>query len=145
MSDENEIRDPEGLLKAYEKAKEDIVTLRAQLKELETERESFSEEAVQKWKNIAVQAQALKVLQEQGVKDGERILKRLDLSDVEFDEEAKTVTGLDTKLEEFKKEFPEIFDAKRRAGASSADIHDQKPAKQQLSGTEAQVARIFGH
>lgn len=139
-----EIKDPEGLLKAYNKAKEDLVTLRSQLKDLETEREQFSEEAVTKWKNLAARAQALNALQAEGIKDGERFLKHMDLSDVEYDEESGAIKGIEEKLDAFKKDFSELFDAKKRAGRSSADIHEATPVKKELSPSEQQAALLYG-
>lgn len=138
-----EIKDPEGLLKAYNKAKEDLVNLRAELKVLQDEREALSEEAVDKWKHMAIKSQALAELQAQGIKNPERILKYMDFDGVEIDDDDK-VSGLEDKLESVKTDFPELFDPKKRAGRESADIHEQKPAKKDLSPTEQQVAALFG-
>lgn len=151
MSDENkteeaEIKDPAGLLKAYEKAKNDLVELRNTLKEaqgeLATLRESTSPEEVAKWKERAIRQAAKTAIESEGIKGADRLMKYLNLEGVDFDENEK-LTGLDDKLGEVKKDFPELFDAKRRAGSQSADIHASTPVKPVMTGTEAQVARIF--
>lgn len=145
MSDEitslDDIKDPEAFIKEYNRMRENINDLRTQLHDLKEEHKNFSEEAVQKWKDIAVKTQAVSTVQAQGVKDAERIIKLLDLSDVELDDEGK-LAGIEQKLEEVKKDFPELFDTKRRVGGK-ADIHADTPVKPKLTGTEAQVASIF--
>lgn len=145
-----EIKDPEGLLKAYNKAKEDLVALRAELAEvakakdaLDAEREQISG-AVEKWKKTALDAKALASLQEQGIKDPERILKYVKLDGVDLDDEGN-VTGLDDNLKTVKSDFPELFDVKRRAARTSVDIHADRPAEKPKTGTEAQVERLFAN
>lgn len=142
MTDE-EVKDPQGLLKAYRELQADVTALRSEKKELETRLDSADEEAVSKWKQRAIKAEAKVNLEGQGIKNADRILKYVDLEDVDFEEDG-SLKGLDTKLEGIKKDFPELFDTKKRAGRSSADIHADNPAETKMSGTEAQVRRIFG-
>lgn len=136
---EEEVKDPQGLLKAYRQLQEDIVAVRKERDELQ---EAGSEEVINKWKTRALQAEAKFAVQGTGVKDSERVLKYLNLDGVDFDEKGE-VTGLKEKLEEIKKDFPELFDAKKRAGRTSVDIHEGKPTERKRTGTEAQVERIF--
>lgn len=139
MADE-EVKDPQALLKSYREAVEDLKALREENKEL---KEAGSDEVINKWKTRAARSEAKLALQGQGIKDSERILKYLSLEGVDFDDDDK-VTGLDEKLEEVKKDFPELFDAKKRAGRSSVDIHADNPANTKKSTTEEQVDAIFG-
>lgn len=141
MTDE-EVKDPQGLLKAYRQLQADITELRNEKKELETRLENTDEEAVGKWKQRAIKAEAKVNLEGQGIKNADRILKYMDFEGVDFDDDGK-LTGFDDKLNGIKSDFPELFDPKKRAGRQSADIHDGKPAEKKMSGTEAQVARLF--
>lgn len=139
-----DIRDPEAFLKAYKKMKEDLVTLRSENKELKTQVDSTDEEAVNKWKERAVKAEARNALSGQGIKDADRILKYVSLEGVDFDEEGN-LSGLDDKLDGIKSDFPELFDIKKRAGRNSADIHADTKVERSLSPTERQVAGIFAN
>lgn len=139
-----DIRDPEAFLKAYKKMKEDLVTLRSENKELKTQVDSTDEEAVNKWKERAVKAEAKNSLNGQGIKDADRILKYVSLDGVDFDEEGN-LSGLDDKLEGIKTDFPELFDVKKRAGRNNADIHADSKVETPKSTTESQVERIFAN
>lgn len=139
-----DIRDPEAFLKAYHKMKEDLKTLRSENKELTQQIESVDDSEVTKWKERAVRAEAKNNLASQGIKDADRILKYVDLNGVDFDEEG-SLTGLDDKLSDIKNDFPELFDAKKRAGRNSADIHADTKVETAKSPTDLQVERIFAN
>jgi len=144
-----EVKDPEGLLKAYNKAKEDLVNLRADMKALEKERdelkelnESLSPDQINKYRERAIRSEIKADLEAQGIKNAERILKYVNLEGVDYDEEGN-LNGVDDKLSVIKEDFPELFDTKRRAGRESADIHADNPTKVQKSTTESQVDALF--
>lgn len=137
-----EVKDPQGLLKAYRELQQTVVSLRNEKKELETQLENTSEDAVNEWKKRAVKAEAKVALQGQGIKDTDRLMKYLNLDGVDFDDEGN-LSGLDEKVSEVKADFPELFDVKKRAGRSSADIHEKQPAKEEKSTTEMQVDSLF--
>jgi len=139
MAKEEEVKDPQALLKAYREAVEDLKTLREENKTL---KEAGSDEVIEKWKTRAIRSEAKLAVQATGVQDSERVLKYLNLDGVDFNDKDE-VTGLDDKLEEIKKDFPELFDAKKRAGRSSVDIHDEKPANSEKTLTERQVDALF--
>lgn len=134
------IKDAEAFLAAHEQLKTDIKAVRDENKGLKQAVEATDEEAVSKWKNRSIRAEALAQLQATGVKDAERILKRIDLSKVDFDEN-DSLTGLDTSIEEFKTDFPELFDAKRRA--ASADIHANGVAEKAMTTSELQAQALM--
>lgn len=140
----DEIKDPEAFLTAYYKAMDDAKETRDENKRLREQADEGGgmEEEVNKWKSRALKAEAKSTLEGQGIKNAERILKYLNLEGVDFDETGN-LKGLDDKVNEVKADFPELFDAKKRAGRSSADIHADNPADKKVSGSEAQVARIF--
>lgn len=138
-----EVKNPEAVLAELRRAQEDLKTLRAEKKELEARLESTDEEAVSKWKDRAVKAEAKVNLEGQGIKNADRILKYMDLEGVDFDDNG-ALTGFEDKLTGIKTDFPELFDPKRRAGGK-ADIHAKNEVEVPKTSTEAQVARIFGH
>lgn len=138
-----EIKDIQAFYDAHEVAKADLVGLRQAKKDLESQLAGSDEEAVSKWKQRALLAEATSNLEAQGVKDASRIVKRLNLENVDFDEEGN-LSGFDDAVTEFKTDFPELFDPKKRAGRSSADIHADKPATKELSPSELQTAQIYG-
>lgn len=142
VEQDNEVKDPHGLLKAYNKLKDDVAELRVENKRLQSVVDETGEEAVNKWKDRAVKQAARSALEGEGIKDADRILKYITLEGVDFDDN-DSITGLDEKLTDVRKDFPELFDKKRRAGSNSADIHQNEAPKRVLTPTEAQVARMF--
>lgn len=122
----DEIEDAEKFLTAHYQAMEDLKTLRGELKaarkELEDVQALGSEENLDKWKQRALKQAARSALEGTGVKDADRILKYINLDGVDFDDD-DALTGFDDKLGEVQKDFPELFDSKRRAGRQSVDIH----------------------
>lgn len=128
----DEIKDPEAFLKAYYKAMDELSEMRVELKEstkvLDELKESGSDENLAKWKDRALKQAVKSMLETEGIKNSDRILKYMSLEGVDFDDEKDILTGFDDKLKEVKTDFPELFDAKRRAGSSSADIHANAPA-----------------
>lgn len=139
-----EIKDIQAFYDAHETAKADLVTLRSEKKELEAQVAGSDEEAVNTWKQRALLAEATHSLETQGVKDASRIVKRLDLSNVDFDEDGN-LSGFDDAVTEFKADFPELFDPKRRAGRSSIDANADGAIKKELSPSEVQAAQIYGN
>lgn len=137
-----EVKDPQAVLAELRRAQDDLKALRAENKALQAQVEAADEEAVNKWRTRAIKAEAKVNLEGQGIKDADRILKYMDLEGVDFDENEK-LTGFDDKLKGIKADFPELFDVKKRAGRNGADIHERQPAETKMTGTEAQVARIF--
>lgn len=138
MSEETpvEIKDPAGLLAAYEKAKSDLVALRTAKNDLEAQVTALTEASSDdKWRKRAVSEAIKAAVEKQGIKNPDRVLRLMDLSDVDFDEE-DNLTGFDGKVDGVKKDYPELFDPKVRTGGK-ADIHaagDVKvnPLKQQI-------------
>jgi exonuclease VII small subunit len=118
--------------KGYREAKE---ALEARVTELE------SDDNVKVWKDKALKAEIKAALKEQGVKDTAKVLKVLDLEGVDLDDSGK-LTGFDEKLAATKKEWSELFDAKRRVGGG-ADIFKDTDVKPTQTPTEMQVARLM--
>lgn len=144
-----EIKDPKAVLEALERAKNDAKKFREQVEALEQEREQWAEriaalegdEGIALWKNRTVELAAKAELAKSGIKDVDRIYGLMDASAFDYDDEGR-VTGLNEALETVKKNLPELFDDKRRV-ANGADAFVNEPVKQKMTGTEAQVKRIF--
>lgn len=146
-----EIKDPKAVLEALARAKEDAKKYREQAEALEAEKQGHldriaaleGDEGIALWKNRAVELAAKAQLAKSGVKDTDRIYGLMDASTFDYDDEGR-VTGLEDALSEVKKKLPELFDEKRRVGGG-ADAFADEPAKQKMTGTEAQVKRILHH
>lgn len=139
MTEENdEVRDPNGLLAAYEKAKADLVALRNENKQLKSQVESMGTDEM---RMRALKAEVKLALQAQGIKDVDRLTPYIGTEGIDFDESG-AVTGLNERLASLKKDLPEIFDPKVRAGGKG-DIFADDSVDNKMTGTEAQVARIF--
>jgi hypothetical protein len=135
------IEDIEAYVAAHEKLKTDVVGLRATNKELEQAVDSTSEDTVAKYKARAVRAEAKARLEADGVKDADRILKRISLENVDFDDD-DNITGLDDSLTEFKTDFPELFDKKLRA-AGKADSNANGVVEKQMTPSEMQAQALL--
>jgi DNA repair exonuclease SbcCD ATPase subunit len=137
-----EIKDPAKLLKMYDEAKANLTRLRKEHKELQDQLAEVGEEATKMWKNKAILAEAKSRLADSGVADVERILKYVNLDDLEVDADNNLV-GLDEKVETLKADLPELFDVKKRAGRVNADIHE-KPASQHVKSPSELQAEALG-
>lgn len=111
-----------------------------------TERDEFKAKAENNEANTALRDRALRAeakakLTEQGVKDVDRFVKRLDFNSVGLDEEGN-LTGLDEQIDTFKNDFPEVFDPKQRV-AGRIDAGERAPANAgPKSTTEMQLDQL---
>lgn len=119
-----EIKDPAGLLAAYDKAKADLVALRNENKELKGQLETLNQD---EFRARALKAETKLALQAQGIKDVDRLMPYIGTEGLDFDDKG-AVTGLDDRLKALQKDLPEIFDPKRRVGGK-ADIHANDPSE----------------
>lgn len=151
QSEEVVINDPKAVLEALERAKEDAKKYREQAEALEAEKQGFvdriasleGDEGIALWKNRTVELAAKQELAKSGVKDVDRIYGLMDATTFDYDDEG-SVTGFAEALDKVKADLPELFDDKRRV-AGGADAFNKEPVKQKMTGTEAQVKRIFQH
>lgn len=125
----------ETVSKALTKANAEAKRYRERVEVLE------ADDTVQVWKDKAVQAEVKAALRDQGVKDTGRVLKVLNLEGVTLNEEGK-LEGFDEKVSATKKDWPELFDVKRRVGGAG-DIFANGEVQPKMTPTQAQVARIF--
>ena len=140
MEDQNEeIKDPQGLLKAYNQAKADLVELRSENKRLKSQIETNDSD---EWKKRAVQAETRLALNAEGIKDVDRLMNYVGTDGIEFDDNGN-LTGLSERIETLKTDLPELFDVKRRVGGK-ADIFANDPAQSPPSASELQARQLLG-
>jgi hypothetical protein len=121
---EEEVKDPNGLLEAYNRLKEDIRRISAERDALSAEKDKWTEAAQEnEWRSRALLAEVKAGLTSRGLKDADRIIKVLGTEGIEFDDNGN-VTGLDERIKAASADFPELFDARVRA-AGKADAHAQ--------------------
>lgn len=136
---EEEVKSPEAVLAELRRAQEDLKALRLENKTLKSDAETNDSDA---WKKRAVKAEAKVALANQGLKDTDRVLKHINLDNVDFDEEGN-LKGLDESLETFKSDFPELFDVKKKVGGK-ADIFADDAAQKTVSASELQARQLLG-
>lgn len=149
--EELEIRDPKAVLEALDRAKADAKKYREQFEALEKANADLenqiatlsSDEKLTALKGQIIELKAKQKLEKQGLDDADRIFSLMDASAFDLDDEGN-VLGFDDNLKSLKTKLPELFDTRKRV-AGGADAYEGKPVKQNLSSTEAQVKRIFGH
>ena len=152
MSEEVEIKDPKAVLEALERAKADAKKYREAFEDLEKKwaeveqertemdaRVAGHEAAEGRWKEKAKMYSVMSNLKHP---HPDRVLRFIDLNAVDFDEDEQLV-GLDEQLKKVQEDLPELFDDKKRVGAG-ADAFANGDLPRQMTGTEMQVARIFG-
>lgn len=134
-SETEEIKDPKAFLKAHKQAKIDIEKYKSDLAALKEQLDDTTPKA-NKYKDKAIKAEAKLALSDLGIKNTEQVLKYLDLSDLDFDEEGN-LPGVLGKVSELKKELPQLFSAKARAG-NIDQFEDAPVAVKPKSATEVQ-------
>jgi multidrug resistance efflux pump len=143
-----EIKDPAAVLAALERAKQDAKThreaheaLKAQFDELNAEVEQLrSVKPDEKLRARVIELEVANALAKAGA-DTERASKYVKAGELDLDDDGK-VTGLSERIEEVKKDLPELFDKKRRVGGG-ADLFTSGTPNVDESPTRKQVARIF--
>lgn len=141
-----EIRDPQAVLDALERAKADAKRYREEAEsltqQLADQRSEF--EAQLKTANdttLELQSKVKRSMVESAVrnaKGNERVMRFIDLDSINVEND--NLVGFDAALDKVKVDLPELFDDKKRAG--SADMF-ASGTPQELSGSQRQVARIF--
>jgi glutathionylspermidine synthase len=145
------IENPEAVLAALERAKSDAKKYRenaealaAEVTALQTSTDEMKaviksmEDGGNEWKD---KAKALLIKDSLNEANADRVMKFLDVSSIDFDEDGK-LTGLDDAIAKVKADLPELFDVKRAVGGE-ADQFQKEDVKTNPTGTDIQVARLF--
>lgn len=129
--------------RAYEK---ELAELRKTLESdgeraLREARESAVTEAENKYKGLIVRSEAKTALLQAGLTSGvERMLKLIDLSAVKIGEDG-SLEGLDSQIDEIKKDFAELFAAKRAPRADAAPKQKVDSPKSSAEKIAEQILR----
>lgn len=124
-----------------DESKAEAKKFREQRDEARVERDSGAVNA--SLKERALKAEAKLKLNVLGIKDPDRVVKYLDLSTVDFDEEGDIV-GLDDSIGTVKSDFPELFDPKVRV-AGKADAAADTEVRTQKDPHALAIDRVFAH
>lgn len=134
----NEIKDPEAVLAALDRAKKDAKQFREEKEALEAKLAQYEQDNA-KYSGKLLREKVIQELGKLNITNSERILKFLKFEGLEFDDELNIV-GLEEQIKELKKDFPELFDPKLLV-AGKADSAETKSVDKPISTSE-KLARI---
>lgn len=124
MEENEKVENPEAVLAELRRAQEDLKNLRQTVKDLQDQRDELSVQVENLNKDEmrlkALSAETKLALQNQGITDVDRLMPYIGTDGLDFDDKGGVV-GLDDRLSVLKKDLPEVFDPKVRAGGK-ADI-----------------------
>lgn len=140
-TEDTTLNDPKAVLAALDRAKNDAKKFREEKEKLEVDLNS-SNQKIADFSGKLLHEKVLQKISEQGVKDGRRLLKFMDLTKFEFDDNFDVV-GFDSQFNQLKEDLPEIFDPKLRVGGQ-ADSGVKASVSTQFTATQLQAAKILG-
>ncbi len=135
------IEDPKAVLSALERAKNDAKRFREEKENLSKELES-KEEMIAKYSGSLLKEKVSKKIQEEGIKDPERLLKFIDMTAISFDNDFEII-GFEDQIQKLRTELPEIFDPKLRVGGQ-ADTAVKASVSTQYSASQLQAMKVLG-
>lgn len=153
MSDNLEETFEGTLEEQVEKMRSALDKYKKENKKFREERDSFkaqvdegvsNDENLTKFKTRALKAEAKLRLQDQGIKDVDRLTKYIDFDGVTVNDD-DSIEGLDEKIESLKGDFPELFDPKKRVAGTADAGNGTKEVRKPMSATEIQMAQILGN
>lgn len=138
---------------ALKKANDEAKRYRLEAKKLKKETATDSEKAIitakeeaekaveDKYKGLLVRAEAKAALTDAGLTSGhERFIKMLDMDAIEVEDDGD-IEGLTEQIQALKKDFPEVFDAKKKV-AGKADAGGKTPANKKMTSAERIAANL---
>jgi hypothetical protein len=140
-NEETTLNDPKAVLAALDRAKSDAKKFREEKEKLEIDLNS-KDQKIADFSGKLLHEKVLQKMTAEGVKDPRRLLRFLDLTKFEFDENLDIV-GFDAQFTQLKEDLPEIFDAKLRVGGQ-ADAAVTAAVTTKYSATQLQAAKILG-
>lgn len=133
-----EIKDPEAVLAALDRAKKDAKQFREEKEALEAKMAQYEEQNA-KFSGKLLKERVIQELSKHNIANTERILKFIKFEGLTFDDEFN-VLGLDDQIKELKSDFPELFDPKLLV-AGKADSAEAKSVDKPISTSE-KLAKI---
>jgi hypothetical protein len=135
------IEDPKAVLIALERAKSDAKKFREEKEQLENLLNN-KDEVINSYSSVLLKEKIAKKISEEGIKDPDRVLKFVNMSNLSLDDNFDLI-GFEDQIEQLKSDLPEIFDAKLRVGGQ-ADTAVQATVSTKYSASQLQAARILG-
>lgn len=133
-----EIKDPEAVLAALDRAKKDAKQSREEKEALEAKLAQYEQETA-KYSGKLLKEKVVQELTKLNMVNTDRILKFVKFEGLSFDDDFN-ILGLDDQIKELKSDFPELFDPKLLV-AGKADSAETKPVDKPISTSE-KLARI---
>lgn len=135
------LNDPKAVLAALDRAKSDAKKFREQKEQLEIDLNS-KDQKIAEFSGKLLHEKVLQKISQEGVKEPRRLMKFMDLTKFEFDENLE-VQGFDEQFKQLQEDLPEIFDPKLRVGGQ-ADAAMKASVSTQYTATQLQAAKILG-
>ncbi len=140
-TEEATLNDPKAVLAALDRAKADAKKFREQKEQLEVDLNSTNQK-IAEFSGKLLHEKVLQKISAEGVKEPRRLLKFMDLTKFEFDENLDVV-GFEDQFKQLQEDLPEIFDPKLRVGGQ-ADTAVKATVSTQYTATQLQAAKILG-
>jgi hypothetical protein len=138
---ESIIKDPRAVLDALDRAKDDAKKFREEKEKLEVDLNS-KDQKIAEYSGKLLHEKVLQKITAEGVKDPRRLIKFMDLTKFEFDENLE-ILGFEDQFNQLKEDLPEVFDPKLRVGGQ-ADAAVKASVSTQFSASQLQAAKILG-
>lgn len=136
-----EIKDPQAVLNALDRAKKDAKQFRLEKEELEKQLNDVSEKTTL-IKSKFINDRIKNHLAGLGIQNAERLMKYIKVDALVLNEELE-LEGLEEQIESVKSDFPELFDPKLLVGGK-ADSAQATPVNKKLSASEMQAKLVLG-
>lgn len=135
-----EIRDPQAVLSALEKAKADAKRSRLEKEELEVRLAELTNKTTLTQARL-MDEKILKNLSSLGIPNGAKLMKYIKLDQLQLTDDFE-VAGLEDQIDALKTDFPELFDPKIIVGGK-ADSAMSKPIDVTVSVSDLQAKSIL--
>lgn len=136
-----EIKDPQAVLSALDRAKKDAKQFRQEKESLEkqlNDAQTISSSLKSKYMNTMIN----KHLADLGIPNAERLMKYIKSDSLVLTEDLE-LEGLEDQIESIKKDFPELFDPKLLVGGK-VNSAPSNPVDKRLSASEMQAKLVLG-
>jgi len=140
-TEETTLNDPKAVLAALDRAKNDAKRFREEKEKLEVDLNS-SNQKIAEFSGKLLHEKVLQKISAEGVKEPRRLLKFMDLTKFEFDDNLDVI-GFEDQFKQLQEDLPEIFDPKLRVGGQ-ADTAVKATVSTQYTATQLQAAKILG-
>lgn len=136
-----EIKDPQAVLNALDRAKKDAKQFRLEKEALEkqlNDSQTISSSLKSKYINTMIN----KHLADLGIQNAERLMKYIKSESLVLTEDLE-LEGLDEQIESIKQDFPELFDPKLLVGGK-VNSAPAIPIEKKLSASQMQAKLVLG-